>query len=70
MTASIIEHLRSAGRQDRMFVGGEWLMPETRARKSIVVPSTGVPVAEIALGSGGDVNPAVTGARSRRGPPG
>ena len=65
MNSSIIEHLRSAGRLDRMFVGGEWVMPETQARSYVVHPSTEEPVGEIALGSARDVAAAV--AASRRG---
>ncbi|MEO8807658.1 MAG: aldehyde dehydrogenase family protein [Burkholderiaceae bacterium] len=63
VNASIIEHLRSAGRLDRIFVGGEWVVPETRARSSVVDPSTEETVAEIALGSASDVAAAVASAR-------
>ncbi|WP_280151924.1 aldehyde dehydrogenase family protein [Piscinibacter sp. XHJ-5] len=63
MTSSIIEHLRSRGRLDRMFVDGEWLMPQTQARHSVVDPSTEEPVAEIALGSAAEVAAAVAAAR-------
>jgi aldehyde dehydrogenase (NAD+) len=63
MNALILEHLRSAGRLDRMFVGGEWVMPETQARSCVVDPSTEEPVAEIALGSASDVAAAVAAAR-------
>jgi aldehyde dehydrogenase (NAD+) len=60
---SIIEHLRSAGRLDRLFIGGEWVVPETRIRSSVVDPSTEEQVAEIALGSASDVAAAVAAAR-------
>jgi aldehyde dehydrogenase (NAD+) len=63
VNSSIIEHLRSAGRLDRMFVGGEWAKPETQARSAVVDPSTEQPVAEIALGSARDVAAAVAVAR-------
>jgi aldehyde dehydrogenase (NAD+) len=63
MNSSIIEHLRSAGRLDRMFVGGEWVRPETQDRSAVVDPSTEEPVAEIALGSARDVAAAVAAAR-------
>jgi aldehyde dehydrogenase (NAD+) len=63
VNSSVIEHLRSAGRLDRMFVGGEWVVPETQARSSVVDPSTEEPVAEIALGSARDVAAAVAAAR-------
>ncbi|MDP9962620.1 aldehyde dehydrogenase (NAD+) [Variovorax beijingensis] len=63
MNSSIVEHLRRAGRLDRMFVDGEWAVPETQARSSVVDPSTEEPVAEIALGSAGDVAAAVAAGR-------
>lgn len=40
MNSSIVDHLRRAGRLDRMFVGGEWVLPEAQARSSVVDPST------------------------------
>jgi len=63
MNSSIIEHLRTAGRLDRFLIGGEWVMPETQARSSVVDPSTEEPVAQIALGSARDVAAAVAAAR-------
>ncbi|MDR6451857.1 aldehyde dehydrogenase family protein [Variovorax paradoxus] len=63
MNSSIVERLRRAGRLDRMFVDGEWAVPETQARSSVVDPSTEEPVAEIALGSAGDVAAAVAAGR-------
>jgi aldehyde dehydrogenase (NAD+) len=64
MNSSIIERLRSAGRLDRMYVGGRWVLPETQGRSaSVIDPSTEDPVAEIALGSAGDVAAAVAAAR-------
>ncbi|MDQ0586320.1 aldehyde dehydrogenase family protein [Variovorax paradoxus] len=63
VASSIIEHLGSAGRLDRMFVDGEWVLPETRARSSVIDPSTEEPVAQIALGSARDVAAAVAAAR-------
>ena len=60
---SIIEHLRRTGHLDRMFVGGEWVVPETQARSAVIDPSTEEPVAEIALGSAKDVASAVAAAR-------
>ena len=61
--SSIIERLRSAGRLDRIFVDGEWVLPATRARSTVIDPSTEEPVAEIALGSATDVAAAVVAAR-------
>ena len=63
MNSPIVEHLRSAGRLDCMYVGGEWVVPETQARSAVVDPSTEEPVAEIALGSAQDVATAVAAAR-------
>jgi len=63
MNSPIVEHLRIAGRLDRMYVGGEWVVPETQARSAVVDPSTEEPVAEIALGSARDVAAAVAAAQ-------
>jgi aldehyde dehydrogenase (NAD+) len=63
VTPSIIEHLRRAGRLDRMFIGGEWVLPATQARSPVVDPSTEEPVAEIALGGTTEVDAAVAAAR-------
>ncbi|VTU19282.1 3-succinoylsemialdehyde-pyridine dehydrogenase [Variovorax sp. PBL-H6] len=64
MNASVIEHFKRAGHLDRMFIGGEWVLPETLARVGVVDPSTEETVAEIALGSARDVDAAVAQARS------
>ena len=63
MNSSIIQHLTSAGRLDRIFICGEWVLPAGQARTCIIDPSTEEPVAEIALGSGQDVSEAVAAAR-------
>jgi aldehyde dehydrogenase (NAD+) len=60
---SIIEHLRSAGRLDRAFIDGEWVLPQGQARTAVIDPSTEEPVAEIALGGARDVAAAVAAAR-------
>ena len=64
MNSTVIEHLGRAGRLDRMFVGGEWVLPETNIRTSVVDPSTAEQVAEIALGTAREVDVAVAAARS------
>jgi aldehyde dehydrogenase (NAD+) len=65
MNSSITERLRRAGRLDRMYVGGRWILPETQGRSaSVIDPSTEDPVAEIALGSAKDAAAAVAAARS------
>ena len=63
MNSSIVERLRSTGRLDRMFIDGEWVLPQGQARASVIDPSTEEPVAEIALGTAQDVDAAVAAAR-------
>lgn len=60
---SPIAHLSNADRLDRMFIGGEWTLPEPLTRTAVVDPSTEESVAEIALGSKTDVDTAVAAAR-------
>ncbi|MDQ0024047.1 acyl-CoA reductase-like NAD-dependent aldehyde dehydrogenase, partial [Variovorax paradoxus] len=60
---TIIERLRRTGHLDRIFVDGEWVLPDTQARSAVIDPSTEEPVAEIALGSARDVAAAVVAAR-------
>ena len=60
---NIVAHLARAGRLDRIFVDGEWVLPTARGRAAVVDPSTEEPVAEIALGSAQDVAAAVAAAR-------
>jgi aldehyde dehydrogenase (NAD+) len=60
---SIVERLASAGRLDRMFIDGEWVLPHGRSRATVIDPSTEEPIAEIALGSAQDVAAAVAAAR-------
>jgi aldehyde dehydrogenase (NAD+) len=63
MNSSIIEHLTSAGRLDRIFIDGEWVRPAGQGRSSVIDPSTEQPVAQIALGNAQDVAAAVAVAR-------
>jgi aldehyde dehydrogenase (NAD+) len=63
MKSSVIEHLARAGRLDRMFIGGEWVLPAGQARSAVIDPSTEEAIAEIALGSAQDVAVAVSAAR-------
>jgi aldehyde dehydrogenase (NAD+) len=63
MKSSIIERLASAGHLDRIFIGGEWVLPAGQARTSVIDPSTEEPVAQIVLGSAQDVAAAVAAAR-------
>jgi aldehyde dehydrogenase (NAD+) len=63
VNSSVIEHLRSAGRLDRMFIGGQWVVPETQDRSFVIDPSTEERVAEIALGGARDAASGVAAAR-------
>ena len=63
MNTSPIERLAGAGRLDRIFVGGEWVLPAGQERSAVIDPSTEEPVADIALGSAQDVAMAVAAAR-------
>ena len=60
---TIIERFRRVGHLDRIFVDGEWVLPQTRARSAVIDPSTEESVAQIALGSATDVAAAVVAAR-------
>ena len=61
--SSIVERLRNAGRLDRVFIDGEWVLPQGQARATVIDPSIEEPVAEIALGNANDVAVAVSAAR-------
>ena len=63
MNTSIIQHLTSAGRLDRLYIDGEWVLPAGQARSTVIDPSTEEPIAEIALGDEQDVATAVAVAR-------
>ena len=63
MTASIVKHFSESGHLDRLFIEGEWVLPQGRGRASVIDPSTEEPVAQIALGSALDVEKAVAAAR-------
>ncbi|PMR66954.1 aldehyde dehydrogenase family protein [Halomonas heilongjiangensis] len=60
---SPIAYLSNADRLDRLFIDGEWTLPEPLTRTAVVDPSTEESVAEIALGSSADVDTAVAAAR-------
>src|SRR5688500_5158837 len=63
MKSSVIECLTHAGRLDRIFIGGQWVVPAGRARSVVIDPSPEEPVAGITLGSAQDVAVAVAAAR-------
>lgn len=64
MNVSLVEQLKAAGRLDRLFIDGEWVLPAGQARASVINPSTEEPIARIALGGAQDVGVAVAAARS------
>jgi acyl-CoA reductase-like NAD-dependent aldehyde dehydrogenase len=51
MNTYLIERLESAGRLERNYIGGEWVLSGGQARSAVIDPSTEEPVAEIALGT-------------------
>ena len=61
---SPVRHLMQAGRLDRFFVNGEWVMPEGSDRIAVVSPSTEDTLCEIPLGSARDADRAVQAARN------
>ena len=63
MNTSIIDRLAKAGRLDRIFIDGQWVLPAGQARSAVIDPSTEEPVAQIALGNAQDVATAVAAAR-------
>jgi aldehyde dehydrogenase (NAD+) len=63
MSSPIIERLASAGRLDRIYIDGEWVLPAGKARSAVIDPSTEEAIAEVALGSAQDVAAAVDAAR-------
>jgi aldehyde dehydrogenase (NAD+) len=63
MNAAVIDRLADDGRLDRMFIGGEWVLPAGQTRSAVIDPSTEEPFADIALGNAQDVGAAVAAAR-------
>lgn len=59
----LVEQLTSSGLLDRLYIGGEWVLPMGHDRTSVIDPSTEDAVAEIALGNAQDVDEAVIAAR-------
>ncbi|MPV54888.1 aldehyde dehydrogenase family protein [Burkholderia sp. HI2761] len=60
---SPVVRLMQAGRLDRFFIDGDWVMPDGRDRFSVVSPSTEDTLCEIPLGSARDADRAVRAAR-------
>jgi aldehyde dehydrogenase (NAD+) len=48
MSSAIVERLKIAGRLDRVFIDGEWVLPQGHARSTVIDPSTEEPIADIA----------------------
>ncbi|MGJ7498665.1 hypothetical protein ACSFA8_26915 [Variovorax sp. RT4R15] len=46
MNTAIIERLANDGRLDRIFIGGDWVLPAGQARSAVIDPSTEEPVAK------------------------
>ena len=60
---SPLHHLQRAGRLERLFINGDWILPEGRERVSVICPSTEQSLCEIALGDARDAERAVLAAR-------
>lgn len=52
-----------SGHLDRLYIGGEWVLPTGQGRAPVIDPSSGEPLAEVALGNAQDVDRAVAAAR-------
>jgi len=61
---SPLHHLQHAGRLERLFIDGHWILPEGRERASVICPSTEQRLCEIALGDARDAGRAVLAARA------
>ncbi|NOJ45359.1 aldehyde dehydrogenase family protein [Bradyrhizobium archetypum] len=60
---SPVGHLMDADLLGKFYIDGEWRKPTGSATASVVNPATEQPIAEVALGDGGDVDCAVAAAR-------
>ena len=60
---SPVVHLMQAGRLDRFFIDGDWVLPDGSDRFAVVSPSTEATLGEIPLGSARDADRAVQAAR-------
>ena len=66
---SPVVHLMQAGRLDRFFIDGDWVLPDGSDRFAVVSPSTEATLGEIPLGSARDADRgAGRAARSSAGP--
>ncbi|KWH20544.1 aldehyde dehydrogenase family protein [Burkholderia multivorans] len=60
---SPVRHLMQAGRLDRFYIDGDWVVPDGGGRFAVVSPSTEDTLCEIPLGSARDADRAVQAAR-------
>ncbi|ASU37505.1 aldehyde dehydrogenase family protein [Herbaspirillum sp. meg3] len=60
---SPLHHLQQAGRLERFFIDGQWVLPEGRERAAVICPSTEESLCEIAMGDARDVERSVQAAR-------
>jgi aldehyde dehydrogenase (NAD+) len=63
MESGWLQGLQARGRLEQMFIGGSWRPAEGATRVPIVDPSTEEPMAELTLGTVGELNAAATAAR-------
>jgi betaine-aldehyde dehydrogenase len=61
---SPLRHLKEAGRLDRFFIDGDWVLPDGADRFAVVCPSTEDTLCDIPLGNARDADRAVQAARS------
>lgn len=61
---SPLRHLKEAGRLDRFFIDGDWVLPDGGDRFAVVCPSTEDTLCDIPLGNARDADRAVQAARS------
>ncbi|WAS58965.1 aldehyde dehydrogenase family protein [Burkholderia ambifaria] len=61
---SPVRHLKEAGRLDRFFIDGDWVLPDDGDRFAVVCPSTEDSLCDIPLGTARDADRAVQAARN------
>ena len=61
---SPVRHLMEAGRLDRFFIDGDWVLPDGGERFAVVCPSTEDVLCDIPLGNARDADRAVRAARN------
>ncbi|MGF6653432.1 aldehyde dehydrogenase (NAD+) [Paraburkholderia youngii] len=61
---SPLDHLKSSGHLEQIYINGEWTQPAGTLRAPLVCPSTGETLVELPLGDAHDVERAVQAARA------